>query len=141
MMIKLPHLQGRCLWAKVGAVVCLGLLLAGCIRPSTPTPMPTPTPAPTPKFPSTDPHVVRDKVIEFVRQKHPEIADLLGSPEWKGLPEPSVHALAVSGYSSDKWRMDMTVWPAHLVAVDGVTLEEDTFDVELKYRSPPPYVI
>jgi hypothetical protein len=146
MMIKLPHLRGMYLWAKVGAVLCLGLLLAGCNRPPTPTPTPTPaaptpTPAPTPKFPSTDPHVVRDKVIEFVRQKHPEVADLLGSPEWEGLPEPAVHAFAVFGYTSEKWRMDMTVLPAHLVAVDGVTLEEDTFDVELKYRSPPPYVI
>jgi len=80
-------------------------------------------------------------VGEFVRQKHPEVADLLGSPEWGELPEPEVHAFAVFGYTSDKWRMDMTVLPAHLVAVDGVTLEEDTFNVELKYRSPPPYVM
>jgi hypothetical protein len=63
------------------------------------------------------------------------------STAWVALPEPSVHALAVYGYTSDDWRIDMVVLPGGLVKVDGVLLQEDTFDVELKTRSPPPYIL
>jgi hypothetical protein len=84
----------------------------------------------------------RDDVIAFVKEHHPEAAPLLESTDaWEPLPEPSVHAFAFHGYRSPTWRMIMTLLYAHLVRVDGKDLEEDTFRIELKYFSPPPYVI
>jgi hypothetical protein len=112
------------------------LALAACLPAQA-----TPTPAePTPPFPSTDPAVARDLVIDYVRAEHPEVAGLLDEPAWEALPEPAVHALAVYGYTSAGWQIDMVVLPGGLVSVNGVMLEEDTFDIELTYRSPPPYI-
>jgi hypothetical protein len=123
--------------ARHGVLMFLAVLLAACLPAS--TPLPTPTPAPD--FPSTQPPVARDAVVEYVRRQHPEVADLLVSPAWEALPEPAVHALAVYGYVSDAWQIDMTVLPAELVEIDGVLLQEDTFDIEFKVRSPPPYIL
>jgi hypothetical protein len=136
--------------SRLGLVRSILLLLAipalaACLpvrtTPSPPDPTPEfpPTDA-TSEFPSTDPAVARDEVVKYVRAQYPEVADRLGQPVWEALPEPAVHSLAVYGYTSDDWYIDTVVLPGGLVAVDGVLLEEDTFDVELKYRSPPPYI-
>jgi hypothetical protein len=125
------RMAGRRLW------LLAAVLLAACgpLR-ATPTAV-----EPTPKFPSTDPPVARDAVVAYVRAQHPEIAASLGQATWEALPEPRVHALAVYGYLCDAWRIDMTVLPGGLVEVNGALLQEDTFDVELKARSPPPYIL
>jgi len=80
-------------------------------------------------------------VIDYVREAHPEIAPLVGSPDWGELSEPRIHALAVFGFDTDTWRMNMTVLPADVVAVEGEVLKEDTYDVELRYIAPPPYIL
>jgi len=96
-------------------------------------------PTSTPSIPSG---AARDDVIAFIKENHPETASLIEPPsDWEPLPEPSVHAFAVYGYRSATWRMNMTLFYAHLVKVDGKDLEEDTFDIQLKYLSPPPYIL
>ena len=96
-------------------------------------------PTSTPSIPSG---AARDDVIAFIKENHPETASLIEPPsDWEPLPEPSVHAFAVYGYRSATWRMDMTLFYAGLVKVGGKDLEEDTFDIQLKYLSPPPYIL
>lgn len=96
-------------------------------------------PTSTPSIPSGP---ARDDVLAFIEENHPETASLIEPPsDWEPLPEPSVHAFAVYGYRSATWRMNMTLFYAHLVKVDGKDLEEDTLDIQLKYLSPPPYIL
>jgi len=96
-------------------------------------------PTSTPSIPSGP---ARDDVIAFIKENHPETAALIEPPsDWEPLPEPSVHAFAVYGYRSATWRMNMTLFYAGLVKVGGKDLEEDTFDIQLKYLSPPPYIL
>ena len=89
-----------------------------------------------------DPVVARDEVLEYIKEQYPEVASLIGTPDWEKMPEPAMHALAVFGYKSGDWRINLTLLPAHLISLGGKTLEEDTFDIGVRYTaSPPPYIL
>ena len=92
-------------------------------------------------FPSIAPEVARDEVIEYLVQQYPdELAPLFVNATWEKVPEPETHTFAVYGYRNPQWQIDLTVLPANVIEIDGVTLEEDTYDISVSFLSPPPYI-
>ncbi len=124
-------------------VFSLGLLLAAIsCAPQTPATEAVVEPAaPVAETGSIQPAFVRDEVIQYVQTNHADtIAAYLNNPTWAPRPEPETHTLAVFGFESDNWQISISVLPAGLFEVDGVTINEDTYNVELTYINAPPFI-
>lgn len=123
----------------IARTLVLGLLLLAACGPQ-PTATQSQGATPTP-WPAVPPATVRDEAVRYITQAHPEIADGLTTADWKELPEPSVHTLAVYGFEAAGWQMWLTIWPAGLVERGGQPTEEDIYIIALKYTTPPPYIL